>query len=190
MFQFRLVAPKRTYNKDYKNYRSYKPHLAKDFNECCGYTNCHHSWFGGISNFHIDHFKSKVKYPDLETEYSNLVYACSFTNIAKSDDDSPLYLDPCDVDFNFHFERDKFGNIYPKAYSESAEYMHKKLKLYLRRYGLIWTLEFLSQKWIALKKILSNLDIEDLTLKAEIEDLKKEVANEFMEYFVYLRHEM
>ena len=61
---FRELSPKRTYTKVYKNYRSYKPYLAKDFNECCGYTNCHHSWFGGMSNFHIDHFKAKSKYPE------------------------------------------------------------------------------------------------------------------------------
>ena len=188
---FRHIAPKRTYlGKQYKNYRSYKPHLETDFNKRCGYSDCHQAWFGGMSNFHIDHFKAQSKFPELETVYANLVYTCSFINIAKSDDESSLYLDPCEVDFNDHFDRDKLGNIYPKPHSAEAIYMHKKLKLYLKRYGLIWTLEGLYQKWLQIKEVLANIDIEDHTLKAELTDLKKELADEFLEYFHYLRREM
>ena len=190
MYPFRILAPQRTYLGQHPNYRSYKTPLAKDFNKRCGYTDCPDAWFGGTGNFHIDHFKAKSKYPELETQYSNLVYACAFTNIAKSDDESSLYLDPCDIDFNLHFERDKFGNIYPKTDSEEAKYMYKKLKLYLKRYGLIWILELLYQKWSSLEELSSNLDIEDLTLKAEIKDLMKEVSNEFLVYYKYLRKEM
>lgn len=37
-------------------------------------------------NFQIDHFKPISKYPELERNYKNLVYCCSYVNRAKSDD--------------------------------------------------------------------------------------------------------
>jgi hypothetical protein len=190
MYPFRQNAPKRTFIVTYSDYRKYKPYLATDFNERCGYTDCHHSWFGGRNNFHIDHFKAKSKFPNLITVYENLIYASSPVNIAKSDDNTELFLDPCLVDFNLHFKRDVYGNIYPKANSKEANYMYLKMKLYLKRYGLIWTLELLYQKWILLKDLLANLDIEDNELRKEITELKKELSDEFMEYFHYLRKEM
>ncbi len=191
MLPFRHTSPKRTYmGNAFNDYRKYKLLLSTDFNQRCGYTDCHHSWFGGMSNFHIDHFKAKSKFPELKTEYSNLVYSCSFVNIAKGNDDSEFYFDPCEVDFNMYFERDMLGNINPKADSVEAKYMHIKMKLYLKRYGLIWTLELLYQKWLQMKELLDNLNIQEHTLRKEIEELKKELSSEFMEYFHYLRKEM
>lgn len=147
---FRPVSPQRSCTKTYADYRSYKKDLAKDFNNRCGYTDCSDFWFGGINNFHIDHFipwkKNFALRPDLKTSYSNLVYACSYVNILKSDDDETNYLDPCDVNFNDHFIRDALGRISPIAGSAQAVYMYTKLKLYLRRYQIIWMLDNLDQK--------------------------------------------
>ena len=44
---FRNEHPKRTFEKTYAKYGSYKPHLAKDFFNRCGYTDCPDFWFGG-----------------------------------------------------------------------------------------------------------------------------------------------
>lgn len=60
---FRDKQPIRTCVKKYANYKSYKPYLAKDFFNRCGYTDCSDFWFGGMNNFHIDHFKPWKKYP-------------------------------------------------------------------------------------------------------------------------------
>lgn len=89
MMNFRDKQPIRTCVKKYANYKSYKPYLAKDFFNRCGYTDCSDFWFGGMNNFHIDHFKPWKKYPQnplLKTDYQNLVYCCSYVNILKSDD--------------------------------------------------------------------------------------------------------
>ncbi len=188
MLPFRRKQPQRTYKGKHNDYKKYKEPLSKDFNERCGYTDCHQSFFGGRRNFHIDHFKAKVHYPELEKEYSNLVYSCSYVNIAKGDDDNDLYLDPCNVDFNIHFERDKYGNINPLTTSKEAIYMHNKLKLYLKRYGITWALDTLFEKWLIIREKLD--EIEDESVKSELTILKKDLADEFVEYFHYLRKEL
>ena len=156
--KFRIKPPIRTCLKSYKVYGSYKDHLQKDFNSRCGYTDCPDFWFGGSGNFHIDHFVPCKKHPTkpkLKTDYSNLVYCCSYVNILKSDDET-AYLDPCNVDYNNHFSRDKLGNIKPNLSSPHAVYMFDKLKLYLRRYQIIWMLDNIYSKMELMKVAIEN----------------------------------
>ncbi|MDF7669985.1 hypothetical protein PT276_01985 [Orbaceae bacterium ESL0721] len=177
------MTPIRTYQIKHKNYRDYKSYLAKDFNNRCGYTDCLDSWFGGQRNFHIDHLLPKKKYPHLETDYNNLVYACSYVNILKSDDDGD-YLDPCNEDFNLHFYRDHMGRIYAQKDCAQATYMHEKLKLYLDRYSIIWVLEQLDlklQKLFSLQKTIKKKEIID-----EIDALIVNLTRIFLEYKQYL----
>tara|TARA_R110002050_G_scaffold4573_3_gene22177 strand:+ start:21982 stop:22557 length:576 start_codon:yes stop_codon:yes gene_type:complete len=180
-------VPERTYSGSIlASYRGYKKYLTKDFRGRCGYTNCSHLWFGGSKNFHIDHFKPKSKYPQLETDYKNLVYSCSYVNIAKSDDDFD-YLDPCDEDYNEHFYRDKKGNIFPIDTSAKAVYMHTKLKLYLSRYSIIYMLDILLEKMSKIREVITNM--KDCPQKDEILILQGELANEFIGYLKYLEIE-
>jgi hypothetical protein len=155
-FQFRKTAPRRSYTgMELPNYRDYKESLSKDFNERCGYTDCPHFWFGGKRNFQIDHFQPISKHPELETKYFNLVYSCSYVNRAKSNDVGN-YIDPCDTDYNEHFYRNGLGNIFPKEGSASGNYMYTKLKLYLKRYGVIWVLEQLKERKEILRQYIEN----------------------------------
>lgn len=181
--KFRLNHPKRTCTKTYKSYRSFKKYLVEDFNSRCGYTDCPDFWFGGKNTFHIDHFKPKTKNPKLETEYSNLVYCCSYVNISKSDDEGD-YLDPCDVDFNIHFERDNIGNILPKKTSKEANYMFTKLKLFLSRYQIIWMLDSLILKMEQLEIAIKNSTNEKI--KVELHILNSELSIELRKYIKYL----
>jgi hypothetical protein len=180
---FRISSPVRTYAGDeLTDYRKYKPFLKKDFQDKCGYTNCSDSWFGGTRNFQIDHFKPVSIHPELETKYANLVYSCSYVNRAKSNDVGD-YIDPCDTNYNDHFFRDEEGNIYPKKESNSAVYMHKKLKLYLRRYSVIWMLEQLEAKMEQLRELIEKTNNDDA--KA----LFQQVTFKYMDYKKYLRAE-
>jgi hypothetical protein len=155
---FRNTTPERKYSgRELADYRGYKDILANDFKSRCGYTGCLDFWFGGKTNFQIDHFKPKSIYPELERKYTNLVYSCSYVNRAKSNDDG-MYLDPVDVDYNLHFYRDKLGNIYPREDSEAAKYMYIKLKLYLKRYSIIWMLDELEQRMFQLQEIIEESD--------------------------------
>lgn len=184
-----------------KDYRSYRDQLAVDFNNKCGYTDCHHRWFG--VKFEVDHFAPQK--PDISEEklsaftalsakYENLVYACPQVNRAKSNDwpsEDPSiavlnnrgYFDPCS-DFNEHFYRTDGGGILPKEGDEVAIYMWRKLKLYLRRYEIYWRLELLFQnlrKLQDIRKLLSNEE-ELNEINAAIADLDSELVN----YFEYL----
>lgn len=162
---FRNAAPVRTYTgKELKDYKGYKNSLEHDFIERCGYSHCQQEWFGGKKNFQIDHFKPKSIHPELKTKYSNLVYSCSYVNRSKSDD-TGNYIDPCDENYNEHFYRDELGNIYPVENSETAKYMYRKLKLYLKRYSIIWMLEQLEIKKEHLWNLIQqygNQDAKDL----------------------------
>lgn len=178
---FRNSSPKRTYSgKELSNYRSYKKYLITDFKSRCGYTDCLDFWFGGKDNFQIDHFIPKSKSPKLEIDYSNLVYSCSYVNRAKSDDVGN-YIDPCDVDYNEHFYRDELGNIYPNEHSDSAKYMYIKLKLYLKRYSIIWILDQLEQRMFKLQEIIET------TKNAEAKELLVEITMKYNNHKRYLR---
>lgn len=176
---FREISPIRTCTKKYASYRSYKPYLAKDFHNKCGYSNCSDFWFGGSNCFHIDHFKPKNSNPELETEYNNLIYCCSYVNILKSDDNNGLYIDPCDVDYNMHFERQPNGAIIPLT--DEAKYMYSKMKLYLDRYRIIWQLDQLNSKIKKLESMLDNNNDE------RIENIQNKLLKEFWKYVNYLK---
>jgi hypothetical protein len=180
---FRQISPKRTCTKTYASYRSYKPYLASDFNSRCGYTDCPDFWFGGKNTFHIDHFKPFSKKPELETDYKNLVYCCSYVNILKSDDEGD-YLDPCDNDFNEHFDRDTDGSIIPKNDSKEAKYMFSKLQLGLTRYRLIWKLEEMREKKNKIKEAIENLKNKER--RPQLLEIYYELDVEFMKYLDYL----
>lgn len=185
---FRESAPKRTYTKHHTIYREYKSALRDDFNARCGYTDCPDFWFGGRNNFHIDHFIPWKKYqssnPQLKTDYANLVYACSYVNILKSEDEGN-YLDPCQVDYNEHFFRSDDGAIRANPQSEKAVYMQKKLKLYLARYGVIWKLEQLEKKIESIHEKISHLPKGEKNREALLE-LSHELSVEFFRYKKYL----
>ncbi|MES2447147.1 MAG: hypothetical protein V4546_08190 [Bacteroidota bacterium] len=178
---FRDKSPVRNYvGKELKDYKGYKNPLEKDFYERCGYTFCQQAWFGGKLNFQIDHFKPKSIHPELETKYSNLVYSCSYVNRAKSDD-LGIYLDPCDVDYNEHFYRDELGNIYPFETSDSAKYMYRKLKFYLKRYSIIWMLEQLESKMERLRELIEE------TNNSEAKEIFVVITFKYMDYKKYLK---
>lgn len=181
---FRDISPSRKCTKTFTNYRSFKPYIAVDFNSRCGYTDCSDFWFGGINTFHIDHFKPWKKNPQLKTSYSNLVYCCSYVNILKSDDEG-TYLDPCDVDYNTHFERDANGNIIPKNTSAEAKYMHSKLKLYLKRYQIIWKLDQLHIKMKRIQDAIKNP--KNSLIKHDLQILNSDLAMELTSYIEYLK---
>ena len=154
--------------------------MEKDFNERCGYTDCNQVWFGGKRNFQIDHFKPKSHHPKLETQYKNLVYSCSYVNRAKSNDTAD-YIDPCDENLNDHFYRDNLGNIYPVDSSPRAKHMYKTLKLYLKRYSILWMLERLEEKKEELRVLI------EATNDAEAMKLYVAIDFKYMDYKKHLR---
>jgi uncharacterized protein (TIGR02646 family) len=88
-----------------KRYNFYKRYLRRDFAFRCAYCLIHEAHFGGLRNFHVDHFrpKSRPEFRHLALVYSNLYYACGICNIFKGehwptaeDVGAGLYfVDPC-----------------------------------------------------------------------------------------------
>jgi uncharacterized protein (TIGR02646 family) len=139
-------AIKRRVVSDQTRYVLYRSDLRQDFIEACGYCGDDDER-ADRATFHIDHFAPKKKFPDLELAYSNLVYACRFCNVSKSNhwvgDDSSVpndgkkgFVDPCSDEYDAHLGRDAGGRIVPKT--ALGRYIFGRLNLHLIRHELLW----------------------------------------------------
>lgn len=127
-------------------YNLYRNDLRQDFFQACGYCGDGDER-ADRSTFHIDHFAPKKQFPNLELVYKNLVYACRFCNVSKSDhwvgDDPEIphngtegFVDPCSDDYDIHLGRDAGGRIVAKT--ELGGYIIRRLNLHLIRHELLW----------------------------------------------------
>ncbi|CZP18396.1 TPA: HNH endonuclease [Legionella pneumophila] len=61
-------------------YKKFKPQLRIEFDYRCPYCHTREPEIGGSKVFHIDHYKPKKEFPELISEYSNLIYSCPDCN--------------------------------------------------------------------------------------------------------------
>tara|TARA_B100000378_G_scaffold278726_1_gene283115 strand:+ start:3738 stop:4346 length:609 start_codon:yes stop_codon:yes gene_type:complete len=145
-FRVRTNLPKRSDVAPRNSYREYRAELRHDFFGSCGYCGDDDERVDRIT-FHIDHFAPKSVFPDLALSYGNLVYACRFCNVGKSNhwigsdpatanDGVRGFVDPCTEEYENHLERLPSGQIVGK--SELGKYFAKRLKLHLLRHELLW----------------------------------------------------
>jgi len=133
-----------------KTYQAYKPYLRKDFRTRCAYCLIHEAHFGGLRNYHIDHFRPKKRFPELILTYTNLYYACGLCNTYKGETwPSPEQLqagfefgDPCKENlYEKHFQiNERDGSL--RALTKIGQYTKDHLRLDRRqlqrhRYRLI-----------------------------------------------------
>ena len=134
---FTRNPPKRIY----KDYRSYRLSLRRDFKNRCAYCLTHEFFVGGAAGFEIDHYrpqKGLYARPDLEAEYSNLYWACRECNSNKSDGWPSLedetqglcYIDPCkpEGDHEKHWRFHRNGIL--ESLTFAGEYTEEKLMLW------------------------------------------------------------
>lgn len=159
-YLFREKKPKKRYipyEKD-SRYQNYKDFLIEDFGGRCGYCN---SYYGIVKkDYHIDHFipqriiKKYSTHSYLLNDYSNLIYACPSCNRSKSgkwpseDPDiitceSGGFVNPCTDEYDALFYRSSQGEIIVREDNNNAHYIHKELKLFLRRHQIVWKIETL-----------------------------------------------
>lgn len=192
--ELRKKIPCRRQNVAAKKYEDYKQELRDDFGGKCAYCDDSDAFCGGRRNYHIDHFAPKTRFPELINTYSNLLYACPYCNIAKSDKwegnnaTSPLnakgegFCDPCTQEYYKHLKRNKNGYI--EYIDSTGEYMYKNLKLYLVRHALIYTADALKSKILEIDNyIMNNKNILHVTTINQLIDIKKQLAVEFFYYF-------
>lgn len=108
---------------DSGRWHQWKETIAEHCGGSCVYCAITEGRFGGIRNFHVEHFRPKVKFPHLEDDITNLYLACAICNVLKSDDwpDEPApdhslaaYPDPSVTDYNTLF------TVSPETYEVSA----------------------------------------------------------------------
>ncbi len=176
LYPIQSIRPVRRVNPPVRNrYSSYKGELREDFYLKCGYCDTPDFFSGGQRGFHIDHFAPKSKFDGLKNAYTNLVYCCPICNIGKSNDwpsDDPLisvvgeigYVDPCSPDYIEHLARGADGVIVPLT--PLGRYIHRRLKLNLRRRQICWLLGRMEVQIKALKDIVREKDRDEEDVQA------------------------
>lgn len=93
-------------------WRDWKVRIASDCQGRCVYCAIPEARFGGIRNFHVEHFRPKSRFPKLANDIRNLYLACGICNVLKSDDwpgepasdhSTEAYPDPARTDYNAIF---------------------------------------------------------------------------------------
>lgn len=122
-------------------YSDWKPQIAEECYHQCIYCCISEGHWGGMDNFHIEHFRPKSLFADLENNIVNLFYSCPVCNRFKSNDwknepdlNQVSYIDPSVVDYTTIFELDPTTNKLSGLYIASR-YMLERL--YLNRPQLI-----------------------------------------------------
>ncbi|RWO69831.1 MAG: hypothetical protein EOS17_12005 [Mesorhizobium sp.] len=174
----RSIIPKRTAGVPAQaRYGAYKPQLRQDFFQRCGYCDDWDRYYGGLPGYHVEHFAPKKKFPALERDYANLIYACPYCNRGKSDawigNDAHIphngaegFVDPCQAEFDSHLTRDASGRFI--SLTPVGEYMLRKLRLHLERHRYIW--------------VIQNLQV----LRGKAEKLRHRVTRDHPDYVVIL----
>lgn len=170
IYKFREHEILRTCDKSYRDYHNYKSFLKIDFKSKCAYCNLSDNTV--TTPFEIDHFvpykKFKESFPELETDYNNLVYSCKKCNLAKRDkhkggkDDNLMFYNPVTVDMNKHFCRIK-GKII--GLDQKANEQILELKLYRPIHELEWIVEKLHDQIIELDNKIAtenNMDEKEI----------------------------
>lgn len=171
-----------------KFYRDCKQELAVEADHKCVYCCLHENRFGGIRNFHVEHYKPKSKFKNLINTYSNLFYSCSICNCFKGNDwpcepteifDKPFYPNPLEVNYFDYIEiSEDDGSL--NGHNTTIKYLIEKLYLNRPQLKNERKLYFLSEKLKAsletLKKIQSHLSSLNSSKKNEVFDLYLEAT--------------
>lgn len=180
--KWRIIDKKNAKAPTTGDYRSWKPQLATEAELQCVYCCIHESQFGGIRNFHVEHYKPQSKFPELKNDYANLFYACGICNSFKSDDwpteltdddlSKPGYPCPAKVDYNsFLLVDGDTGEV--SGNNVTSRYLIERLHL---NRGQIVALRAISVLFDRLRRFQSQ--IKELQVEQKIpSQLKDEVIN-------------
>lgn len=167
-------------------YKEWKQQISDDcFNQCV-YCSIHENPWGGIDHYHIEHFRPKSIFEELENTITNLYHACPICNRFKSDDwpsdntndlDQICYPDPGEYNYSDLFEYDTNTHTLKGKY-KASEYL--VLRLYLNRPQLIHERRerLLTLKWHALMEEINEniLKINDIELYKEMSQISYKIT--------------
>lgn len=184
--------PRRSYaGIHWKTNASNKKRLAEDFGHRCAYCDDLDSYGGGYATYHVDHFAPKKKFDALKFVYENLLYSCPYCNIAKSNTwvgttstenvvNNCGFVDPCCDEYYTHLGRDHDGSI--KPLTTLGGYMHKNLKLYLKRHSIIYNLDYIKGQRSELQKKIQQKK-ENGESYYELEEIYNNLCSLFCDYY-------
>lgn len=174
------------------SYSDWKPELSVEGYHQCVYCFINETYFGGIRNFHVEHYKPKAKFIPLTNVYSNLFYVCSICNSFKSDDwpnepnldfDKPFYPDPSSVDYCDIFDLEE-GTHLIKGKNFTSKYLVNKLFLNRKQLVIYRKTNFVENKYkteIERVKKIKDLLFDKITiLESSIE--RKECVDYLKKY--------
>lgn len=191
--RFKKHKIERTCKKQYKNYRSYKESLRRDFAGHCAYCDLNEEWVYPLP-FETEHFIprnafEKAGRTDLETDYRNLMFSCPLCNrlkgdlfsgeIPESEITNPYFYNPVETDYNDIFYRDEKGRIHSD--DELGKQMIKTLQFYRPTKQMAWFLDELQE---VLGLIQARISVENDQEKAE----KLKTARTNIEAALYRKH--
>lgn len=84
--KWKLIDKKGTTKPLTGGYREWKSILAEEGGFQCVYCCIGENRFGGIRNFHVEHWKPQSIFEELKNDFDNLFYACGICNVLKSND--------------------------------------------------------------------------------------------------------
>lgn len=124
-------------------YADWKQLIAITCGNSCVYCGIDDATYGGLDNFHVEHYRPKSRFVKLKNSIENLYLACAICNRFKGDDwpnepspshDVVAYPDPIFVDYNslFYIER---GTCIISGVNIASRYVVERL--YLNRPQLI-----------------------------------------------------
>ncbi|MFD0940909.1 HNH endonuclease [Pedobacter boryungensis] len=164
------------------SYSDWKVQISEECFKQCIYCTINEVNWGGIDHYHIDHYRPKSIFKDLENDICNLFYACPVCNRFKSDDwpnepdlNLPSYPDPSLTDFSTLFEYDETayqlnGRNISAKYIINRLYLNRPQLIYERREAFLKNKELdLFNNIVELAKELSDADL----LKQTFETLGK-----------------
>jgi len=119
IFQYPLAPLRRRHAPaGYLRYESFKPWLRDEFQFRCVYCLSRERWFpDGDVAFGIDHLKPQSEFPQLATDYENLVYACAQCNSFRG---AGVIPSPGEIAYGQHLEIAGNGHAKPLS-SEGAQ---------------------------------------------------------------------
>lgn len=105
-------------------YRTYKKHLKIEFDGNCVYCRMPDS-LSEEKSYAVEHYRPKQKFPNLETEYSNLYYSCCDCNSHKgvfwpneNQESLGIFIpNPCDYIMHDHLRLQTEGAIKPHSFA-------------------------------------------------------------------------
>ena len=179
----------------YGLYSDWKPLLSVEGFHQCVYCTISEGSFGGIRNFHVEHYRPKAldEFKELENDYTNLFYSCSICNSFKSDDwpnhpdntfNKAYYPDPSKVDYTQLFQvfEDSgliAGQNYTGTYILNKLYLNRPQLIINRRENLteLKYQELITNIQVQKKKLFSLIELGNKDALDLLKELDKRVVS-------------